>query len=43
MKFRPEIVEIVGDSYDPKRSLLKIVAFKGTFGNPGTGCSTFGH
>ena len=41
MKFRPEIVEIVGDSYDPKRSPLKIVAFKGTFEDAGRGCSTF--
>ena len=27
MKLRPEIVEIVGDSYDPKRLPLKGVAF----------------
>ena len=28
MKFRPEIVEIVGDSYDPKRSPLKLWRLK---------------
>ena len=33
---RPEIVEIVGDSYDPKRSPLKGVAFNSTFFNAGT-------
>ena len=41
MKFRAEIVEIVGDSYDPKRSHLKIVAFKSTFENARRGSSTF--
>ena len=41
MKFRPEIVEIVGDSYDSKSSPLKSVAFKSTFGNAGRGSSTF--
>ena len=41
MKFRPEIVEIVGDSYDAKRSPLKSVAFKGTFENARRGSSTF--
>ena len=41
MKFRPEIVEIVGDSYDSKRSQLTIVAFKGTFEHARTGSSTF--
>ena len=41
MKFRPEIVEIVGDSYDSKRSQLKAVAFKGTFEHARTGSSTF--
>ena len=43
MKFRPEIVEIVGDSYDSKRSQLKSVAFKSTFENTGRGSSTFWH
>ena len=41
MKFRPEIVEIVGDSYDSKRSLLKRVAFKGMLEHARTGSSTF--
>ena len=39
--FRPEIVEIVGDSNDAKRSLLKSVAFKGTSENARRGSSTF--
>ena len=39
--FRPEIVEIVGDSYDPKRSPLKSVAFKGMLEHARTGSSTF--
>ena len=39
--FRPEIVEIVGDSYEPKRSLLKSVAFKGMFEHARMGSSTF--
>ena len=41
MKFRSEIVEIVGDSYDPNRPSLTIVAFKGTFENARKGSSTF--
>ena len=37
MALRAEIVEIVGDSYDPKRSPLKGVAFNTTFYNAGGG------
>ena len=33
MALRAEIAEIVGDSYDPKRSPLKGVAFNRTFYN----------
>ena len=35
MALRAEIAEIVGDSYDPKRSPLKGVAFNSTFYNAG--------
>ena len=41
MKFRPEIAEIVGDSFDSKRLPLKNVAFISTFENAGRGSSTF--
>ena len=43
MKFRLEIVEIVGDSYDAKRSPLKIVAFNAHLKHAGRGSSTFRH
>ena len=41
MKFRSDIVEIVGDSYDAKKSHVKNVAFRNAFEHAKTGSSTF--